>query len=182
MTDELLPPIAQRLDDWKADFDHFVNVTVPTTIENQSGRVTRHLIKSQETFEIDNTKLMKREKKIVERFEARCESDGLLFALGQKAEQRGMSMWDMTQRIAEEGEGRAALGTFTLAQLETFAAKEGVHYRKRALNYLVEAVGSDLYSAQRKHKPLESFELIKAVKAAIGHKLKLKATGGGARP
>ena len=71
VTDELLPPIAQRLDDWKADFDHFVNVTVPTTIENQSGRVTRHLIKSQETFEIDNTKLMKREKKIVERFEGR---------------------------------------------------------------------------------------------------------------
>lgn len=38
-------------------------------IEKQSGRVTRHLIKSQERFDIENTKLMKREKKIVQRFE-----------------------------------------------------------------------------------------------------------------
>ncbi len=67
--DEWIPPEEKRCEDWLDDFHHFVNVTVPSTIESQSGRVTRHLIKSQETFEIDNTKLIKREKKIWERFE-----------------------------------------------------------------------------------------------------------------
>jgi len=67
--EQWLPHPADRLDLWEADFDHFVNVTVPETIENQSGRVTRHLIKAQETFEIDNAKLMKRERKINERHE-----------------------------------------------------------------------------------------------------------------
>lgn len=66
--EDWLPPPSQRLDEWKADFDHFVHVTVPETIENQSGRVTRHLIKAQETFEIDNAKLLKRESKIEQRF------------------------------------------------------------------------------------------------------------------
>ncbi|GBG24995.1 Hypothetical Protein FCC1311_012122 [Hondaea fermentalgiana] len=68
--EDWLPPPERRLDAWKADFDHFVHVTVPETIENQSGRVTRHLIKAQETFEIDNAKLLKRESKIEQRFES----------------------------------------------------------------------------------------------------------------
>jgi hypothetical protein len=71
---EWLPPPARRLDAWQAAFDHFVNHTVPETIENQSGRVTRHLIKAQETFEIDNTKLLRREKRINERFEAHVDN------------------------------------------------------------------------------------------------------------
>ena len=66
---EWIPPEEKRNEDWMVDFDHFVNTTVPETIENQSGRVTRHLLKSQETFEIDNTKLINRERKIVQRFE-----------------------------------------------------------------------------------------------------------------
>jgi hypothetical protein len=66
---EWLPKPIRRCDEWKREFDEFVNVTIPKTIESQSGRVTRHLVKSQETFEIDNTKLWKRELKIVRRFE-----------------------------------------------------------------------------------------------------------------
>lgn len=70
VAEDWTPPQGRRLDAWGADFDHFVNVTVPETIESQSGRVTRHLIKAQETFEIDNTKLLKREAKIEQRFAA----------------------------------------------------------------------------------------------------------------
>ena len=110
VTDELLPPIAQRLDDWKADFDHFVNVTVPTTIENQSGRVTRHLIKSQETFEIDNTKLMKREKKIVERFEARVKDVAENFVELAKKRKKCFTLLDedmeAAERLADRNEER----------------------------------------------------------------------------
>ena len=36
---------------------------------SRSSKVTRHLKKARETFDIDNTKLLKREAKIVESFE-----------------------------------------------------------------------------------------------------------------
>ena len=55
---------------WYDSFRHFVDVTVPDVIDKQSGAVTRHLHKSRETFEIENTKLLKREDKIWTRFAA----------------------------------------------------------------------------------------------------------------
>ena len=51
----------------------FVHVTVPKVIDEQSGAVTRHLQKSREEFDIDNTKLMKREEKIKEHFAVHVE-------------------------------------------------------------------------------------------------------------
>ena len=74
VNEDWLPQPERRLDLWQENFDHFVNVTVPTTIENQSGRVTRHLIKAQETFEIDNAKLLKRERKINDRYALHVET------------------------------------------------------------------------------------------------------------
>eukprot|EP00945_MAST-04E_sp_MAST-4E-sp1_P004519 g4519.t1 len=61
--------VGQRYDAWYQDFRHFVDIVVPEVIEKQQGEVTRHLKKARETFDIDNTKLMKREQKIIERFE-----------------------------------------------------------------------------------------------------------------
>jgi hypothetical protein len=48
----------------------FMTVTVPAVIEQQSGAVTRKLQKANETFDIENAKVMKREQKVVKRFEA----------------------------------------------------------------------------------------------------------------
>ena len=57
-----------RQDAWWDSFRYFVDVTVPDVVDKQSGEVTRHLHKSKETFEIDNTKLLKREDKIWARY------------------------------------------------------------------------------------------------------------------
>jgi hypothetical protein len=48
----------------------FMTVTVPAVIEQQSGAVTKKLQKANETFDIENAKVMKREQKVVKRFEA----------------------------------------------------------------------------------------------------------------
>ena len=45
------------------------------------------------------------------------------------------------------------------------------------LNYLVEAVGSDMFSAQKKKKPLDAFSVVKAITASQDRKLKLKQPG-----
>lgn len=61
--------VADKYEAWYKDFRHFVDIVVPDIIEQQQGEVTRHLKKARETFDIDNTKLMKRESQIIERFE-----------------------------------------------------------------------------------------------------------------
>lgn len=63
------PPESNREVELNANFREFVDKTVPGIIEKLQGSVTRHLKKSHETFDIDNTKLLKREKRIVERFD-----------------------------------------------------------------------------------------------------------------
>ena len=65
---ELIPVPEQRMTDIEADFEHFVHVTVPKAIDECSGIIARKVEKARETFEIENTKVMKREEKIVERF------------------------------------------------------------------------------------------------------------------
>ncbi|EQC31502.1 hypothetical protein SDRG_10677 [Saprolegnia diclina VS20] len=50
-------------------FDEFIQVTVPNIIEALQGTITRRLEKSHETFDIDNTKLLKREKKMTSQVE-----------------------------------------------------------------------------------------------------------------
>lgn len=64
-----IPPLESRCSTLEHDFEEFANVTVPGIIEELQGTVMRKLQRQREVFEIDNTKLDKREKKIVARFE-----------------------------------------------------------------------------------------------------------------
>jgi len=52
----------------ESDFQHFVDVTVPLAIDECSGIIARKVEKARETFEIENTKVLKREEKLVARF------------------------------------------------------------------------------------------------------------------
>lgn len=61
--------VANRRTVWNENFRQFVDVQVPKVVEELQGNVVRQLQKSHETFHIDNTKLLKREKRIVDRFE-----------------------------------------------------------------------------------------------------------------
>jgi hypothetical protein len=64
-----IPPEEDRMTALEADFEHFINVTVPKAIDECSGIIARKVEKARETFIIENTKVVKREEKIVERFE-----------------------------------------------------------------------------------------------------------------
>ena len=66
---EHIPPLEQRQTELEEDFDHFINVTVPKAIDECSEAIARKVEKARETFVIENTKVLKREEKIVERFE-----------------------------------------------------------------------------------------------------------------
>jgi len=65
----VIPPMENRCSTLEHDFEEFATVTVPGIIEELQGTVMRKLQRQREVFEIDNTKLDKREKKIVARFE-----------------------------------------------------------------------------------------------------------------
>lgn len=47
-----------------ARVEEFVRVTVPRIVDEQSGAVTRKLQKARETFDIENAKIAKRERKV----------------------------------------------------------------------------------------------------------------------
>ena len=54
--DELIPPQVNRVIKEEDDLDFFIKDTVPKTIENQSGEVSRQLKKQYETFDIEKQK------------------------------------------------------------------------------------------------------------------------------
>lgn len=54
--EELVPPQIQRVAEEENDLNLFVKNTVPKTIENQSGEVSRQLKKQYETFDIEKQK------------------------------------------------------------------------------------------------------------------------------
>lgn len=54
----------ERLEADNARVDEFVHVTVPRIVDEQSGAVTRKLQKARETFDIENAKIAKRERKV----------------------------------------------------------------------------------------------------------------------
>ncbi|CAM9595931.1 unnamed protein product [Scytosiphon promiscuus] len=58
----------ERVEADEAKAEEFVRVTVPRVIDEQSGTVTRKLQKARETFDIENAKIVKRERKLVSRF------------------------------------------------------------------------------------------------------------------
>jgi len=104
--EDWLPPPGKRLDEWQNDLDHFVEVTVPETIENQSGRVTRHLLKAQESFDIDNAKLLKRERRIVGHFDQQV--DLARKNMNEVSRKRELSYRQLEQDM-EEAEREAAM-------------------------------------------------------------------------
>lgn len=53
----------RRIRECDADFKQFAYTTVPETMEQLQGAITRKLEKSHETFDIENAKIRKREKK-----------------------------------------------------------------------------------------------------------------------
>lgn len=56
----------ERIEAGNARVDEFVQVTVPRIVDEQSGAVTRKLQKARETFDIENAKIAKRERKVIE--------------------------------------------------------------------------------------------------------------------
>lgn len=50
--------------------DKYFQVEIPETLEAQSGAQIRQMLKSRESFDIDNTKLRAREAQIIARFKA----------------------------------------------------------------------------------------------------------------
>lgn len=57
---ETIPSEVQRIDVIEKDLDYFIKETVPTTIEKQSGEVSRQLRRAYETFDIEKKKEEKR--------------------------------------------------------------------------------------------------------------------------
>ncbi|CAM9458372.1 unnamed protein product [Ectocarpus sp. 4 AP-2014] len=73
ITDRFEPGLSEHMERTEADdarVEEFVHVTVPRIVDEQSGAVTRKLQKARETFDIENAKIAKRERKLVSRFEA----------------------------------------------------------------------------------------------------------------
>mmetsp|Transcript_24999 Transcript_24999/g.75041 ORF Transcript_24999/g.75041 Transcript_24999/m.75041 type:complete len:242 (+) Transcript_24999:121-846(+) len=64
-----IPAQEARLEASEKDVTEFVDVTVPATIDRQSGIVARKLRKAHDTFDIENAKILKREQKITQRFD-----------------------------------------------------------------------------------------------------------------
>eukprot|EP00520_Triparma_pacifica_P004803 CAMPEP_0118653280 /NCGR_PEP_ID=MMETSP0785-20121206/11751_1 /TAXON_ID=91992 /ORGANISM="Bolidomonas pacifica, Strain CCMP 1866" /LENGTH=271 /DNA_ID=CAMNT_0006545821 /DNA_START=35 /DNA_END=847 /DNA_ORIENTATION=+ len=64
-----IPPLEDRMTKQEEDFEYFVYTTVPRLIDECTEIIARRVEKARETFIIENTKVMKREEKVVERFE-----------------------------------------------------------------------------------------------------------------
>lgn len=62
-----IPPLEERCQVLVDGFDRFENQTVPKMIDELQGAVSHRLHRQHEAFDIDNTKLLNREKKIVSR-------------------------------------------------------------------------------------------------------------------
>jgi len=64
-----IPPLEDRMTAQEEDFEYFVYTTVPRLIDECTETIARRVEKARETFVIENTKVVKREEKLVERFE-----------------------------------------------------------------------------------------------------------------
>lgn len=67
-----LDPIGRHVTATSRAMDHFFERTVPDAIEEQSGPVVRQMLKSRESFDIENTKLRAREAAIIAKFKNYC--------------------------------------------------------------------------------------------------------------
>jgi hypothetical protein len=88
---EVIPVQEQRMADEEEEVRKFVHETVPAVIDRQSGIIGRKLQKAHDTFDIENAKIMKREQKIVQRFERHVARTAQSFE-DERATRRGKFM------------------------------------------------------------------------------------------
>eukprot|EP00753_Platysulcus_tardus_P014981 PLAT470.2.p1 GENE.PLAT470.2~~PLAT470.2.p1 ORF type:complete len:281 (-),score=110.73 PLAT470.2:89-931(-) len=109
----LLPALSRGMDKLEADLRHFVEVTVPQVIDRQNGAVVRALLKSRERFDIENSKLLKREARIEARFEQHKAHSLAGLALESKTMKERMLMLeeDVNEKIRVEDRAEELLQT-----------------------------------------------------------------------
>lgn len=75
-----LVAVAKRLDADVVTEEAFYKETVPATNEAQTGELIRRMIRSRESFDIDNANLRSREANIIRRFDEHCKGTAARFA------------------------------------------------------------------------------------------------------
>merc|ERR1711865_1337348 len=88
---EVIPPQDRRMAEDEKTVEVFVSETVPDIIDRQSGIVSRKLKKAHDTFDIENAKVMKREEKIISRYQRHVERTAQAFE-DERATRRGKFM------------------------------------------------------------------------------------------
>eukprot|EP00614_Pseudopedinella_elastica_P012828 CAMPEP_0172598658 /NCGR_PEP_ID=MMETSP1068-20121228/18714_1 /TAXON_ID=35684 /ORGANISM="Pseudopedinella elastica, Strain CCMP716" /LENGTH=286 /DNA_ID=CAMNT_0013398615 /DNA_START=191 /DNA_END=1054 /DNA_ORIENTATION=- len=76
---EKIPPQEVRMGQTEDEVEQFVGDTIPAVVDKQSGIVIRELKKANDTFNIENAKVAKREQKIVSRFQRHTERTAQAF-------------------------------------------------------------------------------------------------------
>lgn len=72
-------PIVERMAGIRRRMDRYFEEEIPAAMEEQSGAATRQMLKSRESFEIDNKKLRAREAQLIARFNSHSKSTAARF-------------------------------------------------------------------------------------------------------
>merc|ERR1711988_1280347 len=155
----VFPEQEQRMTDEEEEVRVFVHETVPTVIDRQAGIIGRKLQKAHDTFDIENAKIMKREQKIIQRFERHVARTAQSFE-DERATRRGKFMLlaediDEVERVDDRLEEKQVTALFD--EVETILDSLQAECRKREKedNSLLDAM---LFSqAKLQHSVLESF-------------------------
>lgn len=108
---EKIPPQELRMGTSEHGVEVFVGETIPAVVDRQSGIVSRQLQRAHNTFDIENAKVMKREQKIVSRFQKHAERTAQAFE-DERATRRSKFMLleeDMadTERVYDRAEEKS---------------------------------------------------------------------------
>lgn len=108
---EKIPPQEVRMGESEHGLEVFVGETIPAVVDRQSGIVSRQLQRAHNTFDIENAKVMKREQKIVSRFQKHAERTAQSFE-DERATRRSKFMLleeDMadTERVYDRAEEKS---------------------------------------------------------------------------
>ena len=104
---ESYQPLQQNILKLERQMRDFVDTTVPLVIEEQTGQVVRYMTRAHETFDIDNTKLLKREQKIIERFDMHREDTKDLLAHLEATSVKSLIDMDEDLDLIEREDDRA---------------------------------------------------------------------------
>ena len=137
----------------------FVEETVPTVIDRQSGIIGRKLQKAHDTFDIENAKIMKREQKIVQRFERHVARTAQSFE-DERATRRGKFMLltediDIVDRVDDRLEEKQCVQVFDEVEAIAAVLQQECRKREKEDNSLLDAM---LYGqAKLQHSVLSAF-------------------------